>query len=105
MKFRDFLLDVPQQHKALLKGFRPINSQVALTEQVTGNPFTIPLEQPIPTVQIVVPLQLTNLAAAPNGDVTDALLQQWLNSYDGAPSALSMSSDSNKGLSTNDILL
>jgi serine/threonine protein kinase len=98
MKFRDFLLDVPQQHKALLKGFRPTNSQVALTEKVAGNPFTIPLDNPLPTVQIAAPLQLTNLAAAPNGDVIDTLMQQWLTSYDGAPTALSISPDSNKGL-------
>jgi hypothetical protein len=105
MKFRDFLLDAPQQHKALLKGFRPTNPQVALTEQVTGNPFTTPFEKPLPTVQIAVPTQLTNLAATPNGDVTDTLLQQWFNSYNGAPTALSISSDSNKGLPTHDILL
>ncbi len=105
MKFRDFLLAAPQQHKALLKGFRPTNPQVALTEQVTENPFTTPFEKPLPTVQIAVPTQLTNLAAAPNGDVTDTLLQQWFNSYNGAPTALSISSDSNKGRSTHDILL
>ncbi|HEX3642932.1 MAG TPA: hypothetical protein VHV10_16735, partial [Ktedonobacteraceae bacterium] len=92
------LLDAPQQRKALLRGFRPTNSQVALTEKVAGNPFTIPLDNPLPTVQIAAPLQLTNLAAAPNGDVTDTLIQQWLTSYGGAPTALSISPDSNKGL-------
>src|SRR5262249_51952031 len=38
--FRDFLLDAPQQRKALLSGFRPMNTRVSLQDSISGNPFT-----------------------------------------------------------------
>jgi serine/threonine protein kinase/ABC-type sulfate transport system substrate-binding protein len=81
-QFRDFLLDKPQQQKALLFGFRPANSDVSLQDPISGNRFTdkslgfqIPPDQSLTQVQ------------APSGDVTDELLNQWLARYDKAPTS------------------
>ncbi len=84
-KFRDFLLDVPQQRKALLSGFRPINSNVSLHDTIPGNPFNDA------ALGFQIPDQILNQVQAPNGDVTDELLKQWLNKYNGAATALSIS--------------
>ena len=84
-KFRDFLLDVPQQRKALLSGFRPINSNVSLHDSISGNPFNDA------ALGSQIPDQVSNQVQAPNGDVTDELLKQWLNKYNLAPTALSIS--------------
>jgi len=84
-KFRDFLLDVPQQRKALRSGFRPTNSNVSLHDSIPGNPFTDT------SLGFQVPSQLPTQVPPPNGDVTDELLKQWLARYDTAPTALSIS--------------
>jgi hypothetical protein len=83
-KFRDFLLDVPQQRKALLSGFRPINSSVSLHDSITSNPFNDA------SLGFQVPDQLPTQVQAPNGDVADELIKQWLARYDLAPTALSI---------------
>ena len=83
-KFRDFLLDVPQQRKALLSGFRPVNSSVSLHDPISGNPFTDA------TLGFQVPGQLPTQVQTPTGDVIDELLKQWLSRYNTAPTALSI---------------
>jgi serine/threonine protein kinase/ABC-type sulfate transport system substrate-binding protein len=88
-KFRDFLLDVPQQRKALLSGFRPINPHVSLHDSITGNPFTDP------SLGFHVPEQLPIQVQAPNGDVTDELLKQWSVRYNMASTSLSFSTKQN----------
>jgi serine/threonine protein kinase len=75
-QFRDFLLDAPQQRKALLFGFRPISSSVSLHDPVSGNPFNdkslgFPVLDSLPTTQVQAPL----------GQVTDELLSQWSARY------------------------
>jgi ABC-type sulfate transport system substrate-binding protein len=75
-KFRDFLLDGPQQRKALLAGFRPINSSVSLHDPISGNPFTDT------SLGFQVPDQLPSQVLAPRGDVTDELIKQWKQKYD-----------------------
>src|SRR5205085_2379747 len=77
-KFRDFLLDVPQQRNALSFGFRPINSNVSLRDSIPGNPFTDT------ALGFPVPEQLPTQVQAPSGEVTDELLKQWLDKYDSA---------------------
>jgi serine/threonine protein kinase len=84
-KFRDFLLDAPQQRKALLSGFRPINSSVSLKDSISGNPFTdtslgFPVLDTLPTQ-----------VQAPDGDVIDELLNQWLARYKTSSTAVSIS--------------
>jgi serine/threonine protein kinase len=84
-KFRDFLLDTPQQRKALLSGFRPINSSVSLSDGISGNPFTdkslgFPVLDHLPTQ-----------VQAPDGDVIDELLNQWLVRYKTSSTAVSIS--------------
>ncbi len=74
-KFRDFLLDVPAQRKALLFGFRSTNPNVSLQDAIPGNPFTDA------SLGFQVPNQLPSQVQAPSGDVTDALLNQWLVRY------------------------
>jgi hypothetical protein len=78
-------LDVPQQRKALLFGFRPINSNVTLNDSIPGNPFTDA------SLGFKVSEQLPRQVQAPNGDVTDELLKQWLAKYNSVPTALSIS--------------
>ena len=90
-KLRDFLLDVPQQRKALLFGFRPTNPGVSLHDSISGNPFTdrslgFQVLDPLPTQ-----------VQAPNGEVTDELLNQWLAKYNTAPTAFSISTGQNEG--------
>jgi serine/threonine protein kinase/ABC-type sulfate transport system substrate-binding protein len=84
-KFRDFLLDVPQQRKALLSGFRPINPHVSLHDSITGNPFTNT------SFGFHIPDQLPTQVQAPNGEVTDELLKQWSVRYNMASTSLSFS--------------
>ena len=84
-KFRDFLLDVPQQRKALLSGFRPTNPNITLSDPISGNPFTDT------SFGFQVPSQLPPQVQAPNGEVIDELLKQWLSKYDTAPTALATS--------------
>jgi Ca-activated chloride channel family protein len=86
-KFRDFLLDVPQQRKALRFGFRPINPGVSLHDSISGNPFTDT------SLGFQVPDQLPPQVPSPGGDVTDELLKQWLAKYNLAPTALSISTE------------
>jgi hypothetical protein len=77
-KFRDFLLDVPQQRKALLAGFRPYTkSGVSLHDPISRNPFN---DTP-PDFQ--VPDQLPAQVLTPHGDVIDELIKQWKTKYDG----------------------
>jgi serine/threonine protein kinase len=83
--FREFLLDGPQQRKALLSGFRPMNPKVSLQDSISGNPFTNT------SLGFSVSNQLPPQVQAPSGDVTDELIQQWINKYDSAPTALSIS--------------
>ncbi len=82
-KFRDFLLDVPQQRKALLSGFRPISASVSLHDDIAGNPFNDA------SLGFQIPDQLPAQVQAPNGDVADELIKQWLAKYDLAPTAFS----------------
>src|SRR5262249_34857633 len=77
--FRDFLLDSPQQRKALLAGFRPINSSVSLHDPISRNPFTDT------SLGFQVPDQLPSQVLAPHGDVTDELIKQWKHKYDTTP--------------------
>ncbi len=86
-KFRDFLLDVPQQRKALRFGFRPINPSVSLHDSISGNPFTDT------SLGLQIPDQLPPQVPSPSGDVTDELLKQWLAKYNLAPTALSISTE------------
>jgi serine/threonine protein kinase len=83
--FLDFLLDVPQQRKAVLSGFRPINPNVPLNDSIPGNPFTDA------SLGFKVPDQLPPQVQAPTGDVTDELLKQWYAKYNSVPTALSIS--------------
>ncbi len=96
-KFRSFLLDAQQQRKALVNGFRPVNSSVSITDSMQGNPFTDK------TLGFTIPTQLPTQVAAPNGDVVDELLKQWLAKYSSAPTALSITSDKEKGTIYHDI--
>ncbi len=73
--FRDFLLAVPQQKQALISGFRPTNSNVHITDNISGNPF---VGQP-PGIQIKS--QIQPLAQAPGGDVVNELIKQWSDRY------------------------
>jgi ABC-type sulfate transport system substrate-binding protein len=99
-KFRDFLLDVPQQRKALLSGFRPINSNVSLHDSIPENPFNDA------SLGSQIPDQIPNQVQAPNGDVTDELLKQWLDKYNLAPTALSISTGQRRRLvQANDSML
>jgi serine/threonine protein kinase len=84
-KFRDFLLDVPQQRKALLSGFRPINSSVSLRDSISENPFTDA------SLGFPVPDQLPTQVSPPSGDVTDELLNQWSVKYKTSSTAVSIS--------------
>jgi serine/threonine protein kinase len=86
-KFRDFLLDVPQQRKALLSGFRPTNPNVSLRDSIPGNPFTDA------SLGFQVPDRLPSQVQAPSGDVTDALLNHWLVRYKTASTVLSTSTE------------
>ncbi len=86
-KFRDFLLDVPQQRKALLSGFRPINPSVSLHDSISGNPFTDT------SLGFQIPDRLPTQVPSPSGDVTDELIKQWVARYNLAPTALSMSTE------------
>jgi len=87
-KFRDFLLGVPQQRKALLTGFRPINSSVSLRDSIAGNPFTDA------TLGFQVLDQLPTQVSPPSGDVIDELLNQWLTRYKTSSTAVSISTGS-----------
>jgi serine/threonine protein kinase len=86
-KFRDFLLDVPQQRKALLSGFRPINPDVSLHDSIAGNPFTDT------SLGFQVPDRLPTQVPSPSGNVTDELIKQWVTRYNLAPTSLSMSTE------------
>lgn len=73
--FRDFLLAVDQQQRALVSGFRPTNPNVRITDKVAGNPFV----GQSPDIQIKG--QIQPLAQAPGGDVIDELMKQWSDRY------------------------
>jgi serine/threonine protein kinase/ABC-type Fe3+ transport system substrate-binding protein len=99
LQFRDFLLSAEQQQAAVQKGFRPGDSQVGIDSNIADNPF----KRQLPNMTI--PRNLTNLAQAPSGAVVEALLQQWLQKYDTAPTALSNHiDDSNEGPQSNALL-
>lgn len=84
-KFRDFLLGLPQQRKALLSGFRPANLDLSLHDPVSGNPFNDT------SLGFKALDSLPTQVQAPSGEVTDELLKQWLSRYNTAPTALSIS--------------
>jgi serine/threonine protein kinase len=90
--FRDFLLDVPQQRKALFYGFRPFNPNVSLNDSISGNPFIDT------SLGFQVLERLPAQVQVPNGDVTDELLKQWLDKYDKASTALSISTGQMQGV-------
>ncbi len=92
-KFRDFLLDVPQQRKALLSGFRPTNLSVSITDQIASNPFNVKFDPLANGQTITIPDQITNIASSPDGDTVDALIDLWLQNYNSAPTALSITPD------------
>lgn len=84
LQFRDFLLDIPQQRQALTYGFRPVHPAVALDDSgILSNPFArlaaiFPNHQPDP---------LQSLAQAPDGEVVDALIQNWHQRYPSPPTS------------------
>ena len=96
--FRDFLLSDAQQRKALQSGFRPINPNVKTSDKVVGNPF---LSQPS---DVTIPADILNQAQPPSGEVVDELLKQWMNQYNTAPTALSITTSPNKGRYISDAL-
>lgn len=81
--FRDFLLSEEIQQRAVQQGFRPGSSTLGIDVDVPDNPFKFQF----PGASI--PTSLSNLAQGPDGDVVEALLQQWLSKYNLAPTALS----------------
>lgn len=77
--FRDDLLATEQQRLALAHGFRPANSAVHLSDSsVQGNLFA----QSLPGVQ--AKLQSV-IAPAPDGDVVNALIDEWRQFYQDSP--------------------
>jgi hypothetical protein len=79
------LLAAPQQRKALLAGFRPVNSDVSITDSIANNPFN-----DTATLGFKPPTQLPTQVQSPSGDVVDELITQWLAKYQSAPTALSI---------------
>ncbi|HLI09152.1 MAG TPA: protein kinase [Ktedonobacteraceae bacterium] len=79
--FRDFLLSKPMQQLALTKGFRPTNPDVHITDNIAHNPFR---GQSAGTR--IMP-EIQPLVQAPDGDVVNELLNQWLKRYNSAPLA------------------
>ena len=81
-QFRDFLLQIPQQQKALQYGFRPSNTAVQLTDKtVPQNPF-LQFQQYSPKSALNETIQ--PLAQTPGGDVVDALINLWESNYGSA---------------------
>ncbi len=79
---RDFLLTDAQQRKAVQNGFRPVSTNVQITSSaIPNNPFA-QFTQVSPNHAITQSIE--PLAQAPNGDVIDALLQQWNKAYGSA---------------------
>lgn len=93
--FRDFLLSDDRQRKALLTGFRPTSPNVMINDSIAGNPFKGQ------TSDITIPQSITNQAQAPSGNVVNELLSQWGHYYNGAPTALSDTSNGTKGQEKN----
>ena len=77
--FRDDLLSTEQQRLALAHGFRPADPAVHLTDSgVPGNPFA----KSLPGVQLKL---RSTIAAAPDGDVVNALIDEWRQFYQDRP--------------------
>ena len=77
--FRDYLLAPDQQRLALSVGLRPSSSSIRLADaNVPGNLFA----RHLPGLQVA--LQST-IAAAPSGDVVDALIDEWTQFYQDRP--------------------
>ncbi|MBV9020035.1 MAG: substrate-binding domain-containing protein, partial [Ktedonobacteraceae bacterium] len=79
LQFRNFLLGVPQQQRALQNGFRPSNPNVQISDKsIANNPFAqLPRLSPKHTFDA----QIDQLAFFPDGNVVDALIKVWETNY------------------------
>ena len=79
LQFRNFLLDVSQQRRAVQNGFRPSNPNVQTSDKtLANNPFTqLPKLSPKHTFDA----QVDQLAFFPDGNVVDALIKVWETIY------------------------
>ncbi|MDQ2715494.1 MAG: protein kinase [Chloroflexota bacterium] len=81
--FREFLLGEEQQRQALLRGFRPTNPNVHISDDVAGNPFS----KPAPAIQVKADIEPQ--AQLPHSDVIDELLTLWTNNFGTATTSTS----------------
>jgi serine/threonine protein kinase len=79
LQFRNFLLDVSQQRRAVQNGFRPSNPNVQISDKaIANNPFAqLPRLSPKHTFDA----QTDQLAFFPDGEVVNALIKLWEMNY------------------------